>query len=198
MSQYFQNDPSLRKDTRELTCWCGTRKLTFLTDSGVFSRGEIDDASLFLVRNLPPLHGRVLDLGCGYGFIGIYAAVRNPDIELFQCDVNERAVELCIANCEVNGVRSETVVSDGLSALEGKFDWILLNPPIHAGKEVSYRLAEESLERLSDGGRLVIVIRKKHGALSMAEHLNAFADVEEAAKEKGIYLLFCSDKKEEV
>ena len=191
MSQYFQNDPSLKQDMKELTCWCGTRKLTFLTDSGVFSRGEIDDASLYLVRNIPPLSGRVLDLGCGYGFIGIYAAVKNPEIELVQCDINERAVRLCKTNCEANDVISDAVVSDGLSSLEGDFDWILLNPPIHAGKETSYRLAEESLRRLSDGGTLVLVIRKKHGAVSMMEHLSSLAEVDTVRKEKGIHIIYC-------
>ena len=197
MSQYFENNNSLERETREITCWCGTRKLSFITDRGVFSRTEIDDASLFLVRNIPEITGRVLDLGCGYGFIGIYTAVRNPLISLVQCDVNERAVELCRLNCEANGIISQAVVSDGLASLDGSFDCILLNPPIHAGKEVSYRLAEESLQNLSDDGRLYIVIRKKHGAQSMIEHLSAVSDVSIFRKEKGIFIISCSRKKED-
>ena len=197
MSQYFENNDSLERETREITCWCGTRKLSFITDRGVFSRTEIDDASLFLVRNIPEITGRVLDLGCGYGFIGIYTAVRNPLISLVQCDVNERAVELCRLNCEANGIISQAVVSDGLASLDGSFDCILLNPPIHAGKEVSYRLAEESLQNLSDDGRLYIVIRKKHGAQSMIEHLSAVSDVSIFRKEKGIFIISCSRKKED-
>ena len=197
MSQYFETNDSLERETREITCWCGTRKLSFLTDRGVFSRTEIDDASLFLVRNIPEITGRVLDLGCGYGFIGIYTAVRNPLISLVQCDVNERAVELCRLNCEANGIISQAVVSDGLASLDGSFDCILLNPPIHAGKEVSYRLAEESMEHLSNDGRLYIVIRKKHGAQSMIEHLSAVSDVSIFRKEKGIFIISCSRKKED-
>ena len=197
MSQYFENNDSLERETREITCWCGTRKLSFITDRGVFSRTEIDDASLFLVRNIPEITGRVLDLGCGYGFIGIYTAVRNPLISLVQCDVNERAVELCRLNCEANGISSHAVVSDGLASLDGSFDCILLNPPIHAGKEVSYRLAEESMEHLSNDGRLYIVIRTKHGAQSMIEHLSAVSDVRILRKEKGIFILSCSRKEED-
>ncbi|MBR5045369.1 MAG: class I SAM-dependent methyltransferase [Oscillospiraceae bacterium] len=195
MSQYFVNDPSLKEDLRELKCWCGTHELTFLTDSGVFSRTEIDDASLFLVRGIPELAGRVLDLGCGYGFIGIYTAVRNPGIELVQSDVNERAAELCRINCEANGVISEVLVSDGFSSVEGKFDAILLNPPIHAGKDVTYRLAEESLQHLTGSGALYIVIRKKHGAASMIAHLSELCETEIIKKEKGINLVSCTVNK---
>ena len=195
LSQYFENDPFLKKDLRELTCWCGTRKLTFFTDSGVFSRTEIDDASLFLVRGIPEISGRVLDLGCGYGFIGIYTAVRNPGIELVQCDVNEKAVELCRKNCESNGVASLTAVSDGFGSIEGKFDAILLNPPIHAGKEVVTRLMEDSILHLAENGTLYIVIRKKHGAASVIEHLSSIAATQTVKKEKGIYLVSCTAEK---
>ncbi|MBP1556013.1 MAG: class I SAM-dependent methyltransferase [Oscillospiraceae bacterium] len=192
MSQYFENDKSLKEDLRELTCWCGPRKLVFLTDSGVFSRTEIDDASLFLVRGIPALTGRVLDLGCGYGFIGIYSAVRNPGITLVQSDVTEKAVELCRRNCEANGVTSDVILSDGFVSIEGKFDSILLNPPIHAGKEVTFRLLEESVRHLADNGVLYIVIRKKHGASSMTDHLRTMSDTEIIKKEKGISLIACT------
>ena len=71
MDQYFINNDNLESKIKEITCWCGTRMLTFETDRGVFSRNEIDDASLFMVRNVLKLNGNVLDLGCGYGVIGI-------------------------------------------------------------------------------------------------------------------------------
>ena len=192
LNHYFTNSSDLKENPKEISCWCGTKKLTFSTNSGVFSRNEIDDASLMLVRGIPELHGRVLDLGCGYGFIGIYAAVKNPGISLIQTDVNERAVELCRKNCEANGIdSSEVFLSDGFASINGKFDFILFNPPIHAGKDVVYRLAEESVEHLEGTGSVYIVIRKKHGASSLIDHMRESSDVNIIGRQKDIYLISC-------
>ena len=166
MSQYFENDESIVSSPVSVTCWAGSKQLRFLTDNGVFSKGAVDDASLLLVRSLPPLTGRVLDLGCGYGFVGVWLAAKNGSIELVQSDVNRRALALCKENCAANGVSSTVVESDGFAALMGSFDAVVLNPPIHAGKEVCYRLYTEALAHLNKDGALYIVIQKKHGAAS--------------------------------
>ncbi|MBQ9959527.1 MAG: methyltransferase [Oscillospiraceae bacterium] len=166
MSQYFDNDDSIQSSPVCVSCWAGSRLLRFQTDHGVFSRGAVDEASLLLVQNIPPLSGRVLDLGCGYGFIGVYLAAVNPTISLVQSDVNRRALALCEENCEANGVHSTVVESDGFAALTGSFDAVILNPPIHAGKEVCHRLYTEALAHLCADGALYIVIQKKHGAAS--------------------------------
>ena len=193
MSQYFDNDENVKSDPVSVSCWAGSRELTFITDSGVFSRGEIDDASLLLVKQLPPLEGRVLDLGCGYGFIGQWLKARMPAIEAVQSDVNRRAVELCERNRAANGLDTAVILSDGFAALEGDFDAVVLNPPIHAGKEVCYRLYAETKERLREGGRLYIVMRKKHGAESTVRHLRDEGwRVEELYRKKGIGVYACS------
>jgi len=195
-NQYFENNRDLKQDLKELTCWCGAKKLTFVTDSGVFSRSEIDDASLMLVRKIPPLSGRVLDLGCGYGFIGIYAAAANPGISLTQTDINERAAELCALNCRNNGIDSDVRTGDGLSAVSGEFDFILLNPPIHAGKEAVFRLLGDSMARLSGPGVLYIVVRKKHGASSMIRFLDSLGETETVARDDGIMVISCRNKEQ--
>ena len=193
MSQYFENDENIESSPVSVQCWAGEKELNFLTDSGVFSRGEIDDASLLLVKQIPPLSGRVLDLGCGYGFIGQWLKTRFPQIEMVQSDVNRRALELCEKNRDANDLDTAVVESDGFASLEGDFDAVVLNPPIHAGKEVCYRLYDETAAHLREGGRLYLVIRKKHGAESTERHLRETGwKVEELYKKKGIYVLSCS------
>ena len=187
MEHYFTNNENLESHPVELTCWCGSRKLIFNSDSGVFSSREIDDASLALVRHIGPLSGKVLDLGCGYGFIGIYLAAKYDGIFLTQSDVNRRALSLCRSNCSSNGICSEIVESDGFDHLPESFDHILLNPPIHAGKDIVYRLYDEAYAHLEPGGCFYIVIRKKHGAESSRRHLEDLGfSCEVLTSEKGI------------
>jgi 16S rRNA (guanine1207-N2)-methyltransferase len=190
MDQYFTNNDSLKSEYKEIICWCGTQPLSFITDRGVFSRNEIDDASLFLVRNVSQLSGRVLDLGCGYGFIGVYCAVRFPDISLTMCDVNRRAADLARNNMERNGVSGTVVVSDGFESIpeDQLFDFILFNPPIHAGRDIINQLFQESIQRLERNGSLYTVMRKKHGAMSSLEYLRSLADTRIVDKQKDVFL----------
>ena len=192
MSQYFENDDNVRSDIRTVTCWCGAKQLDFLTDHGVFSYNQIDDASMKLVRSLPSLTGKVLDLGCGFGFIGIYVKTKYPGIEIILSDVNERAVELARKNCEKNGAAAEVLLSDGFGNLEGEFDTIILNPPIHAGKPVCLGLIRDSVSHLSEDGTLYLVIRKKHGALSYVSELEKDFRTTVSDRKDGIFLITVS------
>ncbi len=196
MDQYFINNDNLESKIKEITCWCGTRMLTFETDRGVFSRNEIDDASLFMVRNVLKLNGNVLDLGCGYGFVGIYCATRFPDIKITLCDINRRAVELTKRNMEKNGVSGNVVCSDGFDGLQNKlFDYILFNPPIHAGRDSINSMFKDSVKSLVENGVLYTVMRKKHGAKSSLDFLNTFSNSRIINKEKDI-LLIASSRRE--
>ena len=164
MSQYFENDINIESDPKVVTCWCGDKNLSFITDHGIFSYGEIDDASLKLVRFCKNLNGEVLDLGCGYGFIGIYLKTKYPHITLYQSDINERALVLCKKNCDNNSVCSSIICSNSYDSLPFLFDDIVLNPPIHAGKDTCFKLITDSVDHLKKNGSMFIVIRKKHGA----------------------------------
>ena len=125
-------------------------RLAFLTDAGVFSRGEVDRGTDVLLKALPEdMAGRVLDLGCGWGAVGVSVGKKYPACRVVMSDVNERALELARKNAAANGVQAEAVQSDGLEKVEGTFDYILTNPPIRAGKQVIYRLFAESAEKLS-------------------------------------------------
>ena len=165
--------------------------LRFETDAGVFSRDAVDPGSRLLIEAMGEVSGRVLDLGCGWGAVGVSLAAANPQARLVLCDVNQRAVELARRNLQANRIgNAEAVVSDAFSALEGSFDHVVTNPPIRAGKQVIYAMFDEAFERLLPGGTLTIVIRKQQGAPSAQKHLlERFGNAETIARGGGYHVI---------
>jgi 16S rRNA (guanine1207-N2)-methyltransferase len=191
MNQYFIENPNLPANERELSLEIFSHTLHFTTNSGLFSCEKIDDASLTLVKKMPPLHGEVLDLGCGYGFIGIALAKAN-NISLTQSDINGIALNYARRNAQKNAISSTFIHSDGFEKITQLFDTITLNPPIHAGKETMYRLYSDAASHLHPGGSFYIVIQKKHGAESSLKKLNElFAHCEIMYKKKGLFVIKC-------
>ncbi len=190
---YFAPSPGSASRPEQFTLrWDGI-PLTFWTDAGVFSRGEIDRGSEILLRALPgELSGRVLDLGCGWGIVGTVIGRTRENAQLVLSDVNSRAVELARRNLQENGVRGEAVLSDGFENLSGTFDYIVTNPPIRAGKKVIYRLFRDAAERLRPGGALFIVIRRQQGAESALKELKTlFETAEPVEKKGGFWVIAC-------
>ena len=173
-------------------------ELRFATDAGVFSRGEVDFGTDVLLRALPgEMAGDVLDVGCGWGAIGISVGKAYPACRVTMCDVNERAVSLARDNARQNGVEARALVSDGLKEIAGDFDFILTNPPIRAGKQVIYAIFAQARERLKARGALYLVIRKQQGADSAVRYLKTlFAQVDTIARSGGFHVIRC--RKEEV
>ena len=189
--QYFAKRPSAESRPVEIEYTYRGHTVRLTTDSGVFSRGEVDEGSALLLNSLPALTGSVLDLGCGAGVIGVCVGKANR-VELTQSDVNERALALTRENLARNGVAGTVVESDGFSALSGAFDTILTNPPIRAGKAVIYRMFAEAKEHLAAGGALYLVIRKQQGAESAKKYLETlFSSVEMIERKKGYWILKC-------
>jgi 16S rRNA (guanine1207-N2)-methyltransferase len=151
----------------------------------------VDRATDILLENLPELSGRVLDLGCGYGVIGIVLA-KIYNICVVMSDVNERALELAGRNAINNGAGDKItriVKSDGFENILESFDAIILNPPIHAGKSAVYKIYEDAYNYLNSGGRFFVVIQKKHGALSHKQKLEEiFTEVSVLYSKKGFYI----------
>ena len=192
MSHYFIEDDSLGHDIKEIVYYFGGHEFKFTTDAGVFSKGHIDPATDILLRAIPPLYGSLLDMGCGYGCIGIVLA-KIYSLTLTATDVNGYAVELAKANCAQNGVSADVVKSDCFENVAGTFDTIVINPPIHAGKAVTYRMYEESRGHLADGGRLYVVTLKQHGAQSTRAKLaEIFGGCETIYKKKEYYVFCCA------
>lgn len=198
--QYFQAAPTSAHDVRRLAFTLNGRLYLVETDAGVFSRDGLDEGSaLLLDAVLPHLKGRVLDLGCGWGAVGLVAATQVSGLEVVMTDINGRAVELARRNLDANRARATLFCGDGLDAVQGDFDWILLNPPIRAGKQAVYKLFSDSAARLNTGGTLAIVIRKQQGALSAKAFLDTiFGSVSLIGRKKGYHIYFCGRDQHEV
>lgn len=193
--QYFERTPACDSSPTDCTFEYRGCAVTLTTDAGVFSRGEVDYGTKALLNALPELSGRVLDLGCGYGAVGVSIGKRYP-LDVTMSDVNLRALSLAEKNARRNGVAAKTVESDGFSNLTGSFDYILTNPPIRAGKQVIYRLFSEAAAHLADEGALYIVIRKQQGAQSAIAYLQTlFASVAAIEKKGGFWVLECKECK---
>jgi 16S rRNA (guanine1207-N2)-methyltransferase len=189
---YFTESPASAHEPREVTLRCGERTLICRTDAGVFSRQRLDPGSALLLEALAKalpadFSDRALDLGCGWGAVGLCLACRFPQAELTLCDVNRRALDLAERNFARNGLRGTFHLSDGLADVPGEFALIATNPPIRAGKAVLWRLFAESRARLAPGGALFVVIRKQQGAPSALAHLRGLFDAAEVVARGGGY-----------
>lgn len=190
---YFTSNPQSAHDERAIQVELAGVRADFCTDAGVFSRDGLDFGSRLLIETVHPLlHGRVLDMGCGWGAIGVLLARLCPDAQITMADINERAVALAARNARQNGVSAETLVSDGYENIAPSFDAIVTNPPIRAGKQTVYRILDGAKTRLAPGGRLFLVIRKEQGAPSAQTHLQGvYSRVELLARKKGYWILAC-------
>jgi len=189
LSHYFIHDENLESNIVEIEYEFQEVNIKLKTDNGLFSKEHVDYATNILLHELPPLKGKVLDLGCGYGPIGISLAKTNT-IMLTMADINNKAIEFSKVNCESNHVQAEFVESDGFQNIEGMFDFIILNPPIHAGKQTIYQMYEDAYKHLQPNGRFYLIIQKKHGAKSTIEKLDAIYDTcKTIYKKKGFYIL---------
>ena len=191
--QYFASNPKSPSDAKSfLLHWQG-RDFSFYTDRGVFSKGELDRGSKVLLQAMPQeFSGRLLDLGCGWGGVGLLMKAFNPDAYITLCDINERAVSLAKRNAKQNELEAEVILSDGMENVTGSFDVIAFNPPIRAGKDTVYRLFSEAAKQLAEDGSMYIVIRKQQGAQSAYKYLiTLFQSVQTISKEAGYKVFQC-------
>ncbi len=192
MSHYFIEDDTLKDDIKKIVYHFADNKFEFTTNSGLFSKDHIDPATDILLNTIPPLSGSLLDMGCGYGCIGITLA-KTYSLQLTQADVNQLAVDITKNNCLDNDVNSTVIKSNCFDSVSGSFDTITINPPIHAGKSITYKMYEDSLLHLNNGGKLYIVTLKKHGAESTFAKLKSlFGNCETLYKKKGYYVFCCT------
>lgn len=190
MDHYFTEDARSQSEPREISLIYDNKTYRFITDQGVFSKNRLDfGTELLLKTTMEGLEGDVLDLGTGYGPVGVLVNL-NRSISCDMVDVNRRALELARKNLELNRARGRVFYSDGFSRIDRTYDTILFNPPIRRGKELIYRLFEEAKSHLKEAGRLVIVIQKKQGMASAKKELERIYDrVEILDKRAGYYIL---------
>ena len=189
---YYTRDPQSESKPAECAFDYRGISLRFTTDAGVFSRGEVDPGTRILLDALPEeMSGDVLDLGCGWGVIGISVARRWPACRVTLADVNTRAMELSRENARRNGTQVTVTESDGMAAFSGStFDAVITNPPIRAGKQTIYRMFADAAGCLKPGGALYLVIRKQQGAESCLRYLQTiYGDVEKLDRSGGYWVL---------
>lgn len=191
MNHYFTNE-DIKSELRKINVNIGDKKFIFNVDNGVFSKKGLDFGSRTMINVLldEKLVGNGLDVGCGYGPIGIIlSSFFNLSMDMI--DINKRAVHLCEMNIKENKVLCTTFVSDIYENVNKKYDFIVTNPPIRAGKKVVYKILFEAKEYLLRGGVLYFVVNKNQGAKSIVRDLEKVAKVSVLKKYKGFFVIKC-------
>ena len=191
MEHYFTNNENLKSELRDIKYSVNEYNFVFKSDNGVFSKNKIDYASSFLVNtflnNKNNDYESILDVGCGYGFIGIVLSkVLNKHVDM--CDVNKRAIHLCKMNKDINKVDISIFESDIYEKVNKKYDLIITNPPIRAGKEILYKFLNEGMKHLNKNGELWFVIHKDQGAKRVKKMLDLSYKCEIIDKSKGFWI----------
>ncbi len=193
MRHYYTDNSDLISESHSFTFTYQTKNIVFTTDRGVFSKQMIDYGTRVLLSSIRinKHHQHILDVGCGYGGLGISLKVANPHIKVDLVDINSRALTLCKYNIEQNKLPDMHVYySDIYEQVTGCYDMILSNPPIRAGKKVVQTILKDSYTHLKDTGELWIVIQKKQGAPSAMKMMEAiFNNVTIVKRDKGYYVL---------
>lgn len=200
MEQYFTKNPTTQKEIYKFDWNLGKDRFYFYTSNSVFSKNGVDFGSMLLVETVikenTNFKGNILDLGCGYGPIGVMLAKLIENANVTMSDVNERALELAKMNAEENKVKTrvKTLSSSAFDNINENFDMIVTNPPIRAGKDVVFSFYEGAYEHLNKGGHLYVVIQKKQGAPSTKEKLESLFGNCETAEKKSGYFIFRAEK----
>ena len=191
MSHYFENDQNLPSNLKKTTTNIFNQNFIFYTDNGVFVKHGLDYGSRLLLESLPyeELKGPVLDVGCGYGVLGIIIS-KLTNLEVDMIDVNKRALHLSKRNIKENGCTNiNTFLSDCYQNVTRKYKTIITNPPIRAGKKIVYDILLNARNNLDPDGILYLVIRKEQGAKSAISDLKKYYDVSIVRKSKGFYII---------
>lgn len=197
MSHYFENDNNLKEDKKIINVDMFGKGFRFSTNSGVFSKDKVDYGTKLLLNNIV-IHkksGKLLDLGCGYGVLGVILGENYKNLDIDMVDVNERAVTLANYNLQLNGVNGvNCYVSNIYEGVSSKYDYIVTNPPIRTGKDVLLQFLVGSYDYLVSDGQLWFVMRKDHGVKTMILRLQELFDVQIVCRDKGFYIVKCVKK----
>ncbi len=192
MGQYFDN-LNLPSDIKKINVELLGKNFTFLTDNGVFSKEKIDFGSRLLLESLPleEIGDNVLDVGCGYGVMGIVLnKILNIPVDMV--DINHRAIHLTNRNIKENKCKNATAFESFVyENVKNKYSTIITNPPIRAGKKVVYEIVMKAKDYLKENGNLFLVIRKEQGAKSLIIDLKKLYNVEVIAKKKRFFIIKC-------
>ncbi len=197
MSHYFSKDnDNLKSNEKTVYAIIEKKRFAFITDIGVFSKFGLDFGTRLMIETIMGEKAKkVLDLGCGYGPVGVVLGDFWKDSEIIGLDINGRAVKLANKNAELNKVGNyRAIIGDGLKDIPDNFDLIITNPPIRAGKKVIYRFFEESVSHLAENGSFVFVMNKKQGALTAIRKCETiFSKTNVLATKSGYMIVRCEN-----
>ncbi|QQZ09540.1 class I SAM-dependent methyltransferase [Heyndrickxia vini] len=193
-NHYYSRNPEIKSNPVYWEFRLRGQVFRFKTDQGVFSKKEVDFGSRFLIDmfKMPDINGPILDVGCGYGPIGLAIAKMSVDRSVHMIDVNHRALNLAKENAETNSITNVAIYESDRyeNVKETEFAAIVTNPPIRTGKNVVHDILTNSFKHLKVGGELWVVIQKKQGAPSAKAKLEEiFEEVKVVGKNKGYYIL---------
>lgn len=197
MRHYFIDRERETSEFFEFNETCLEENLKFKSANDLFSKNEIDLGSKVLIETFLDViekdsTAKVLDLGCGYGAIGINLKKHLPKIDLTMSDVVVTATELAKENLKLNNVSAQVVLSNLFDNVDTDFNYIVSNPPIKTGKALLFKFAEDSINHLKLNGEMYLVIRKDKGMESLKTKLTeVFGACEIVNKHKGFYILKC-------
>ncbi len=193
MSQYFENDSNIKSNKKIIDFIFRNKKYSVYSDNGVFSKDRFDYGTRVLLDSIDidNLSGNILDLGCGIGVVGIILGTINKNINIDMVDINERAINLTKENLNLNNIKNNVFVSDVYSNVNNKYDYIITNPPIRAGKDTIRKFLLGGYDYLNDNGILYFVMRKDHGVKSMTKELNDLFNTNIIKRDKGFYVIEC-------
>jgi len=195
---YYVESPESKKTYYNISEKVLDNQLDLVTCSGMYSPHKIDEGSIIHLEFAKIKDkDKVLDLGCGYGTVGILVKKIYPKTKVWMADINERAVECAKDNVKTNKVEAEVIQSDGFEKIKTNFDVILFNPPIHAGLKVCYRLIAGSFDHLEMDGTLQVVLRPREGGKSIIKKMGSIFGNTEKIGETGIYAVYLSKKQTE-
>lgn len=190
MNQYFENNENLKSEINKIDAKVKEISFSFYTDNGVFNKRGLDYGTRLLLENID-LNNKnsFLDVGCGCGPIGIYISkLTNKKVDMI--DVNNRAIHLTEKSIKENGLNNIRVfLSDAYNNVENKYDCIITNPPIHAGKNKVYEIFKDGINHLNSNGEIWTVIRKDQGAKSLIKDMSYLYNHEIICKDKGFYII---------
>ena len=193
MSHYYDQEPQSVSKERTIRFEIYGKSISLVADNGVFSKNKVDEGSLYFLKTILPLNlgKKILDIGCGYGTIGLTIALFKDEASVDLADINTRALALCEMNARNLDIKDRVKIinSNVYSNIEDKYESIVVNPPIRAGKIVTYAMYKGAKQRLIDGGCLYVVIRKAQGAESASQYIEElFGNVEMLGRHKGYHV----------
>ena len=179
MEHYFCENPNIKSKRKNISFNFFNKDYSFLTDNGIFSKDHVDNGTIILLKSIIKYLMKnntknldILDIGCGYGVVGIILKNIFSDINIYLSDINNRALELCNENLKLNGIKDYKIIKSNLyDNISNNFDIIISNPPVRTGKENIFKLYDKSFKHLNKNGIFVCVIMTKHGAKSTQKRL---------------------------